>query len=176
MLPLPLQFIIAMVAYAINRQMDRRIEYLLEEVRVLREVYTETTGRKRISFTDEQRRRLAVKGKALTPEERKGCCQVVRPTVRSCRAHEARARHTDSTVKRTGIDLGGWCTVDGMASGSALHLHARHLVMSSAAAASLPWSPPRMWRTGPRSSDTTFKARASGAALRGKVSPSVKVE
>ena len=44
MLPLPLQFIIAMVAYAINRQMDRRLEYLLEEVRVLREVYTETTG------------------------------------------------------------------------------------------------------------------------------------
>ena len=46
MLPLPLQFIIAMVAYAINKQMARRIECLLEEVRVLREVYTETTGRK----------------------------------------------------------------------------------------------------------------------------------
>ena len=51
MLPRPLQFIIAMVAYAINKQMARRIECLLEEVRVLREVYAETTGRKRISFT-----------------------------------------------------------------------------------------------------------------------------
>ncbi len=70
MLPVTFQFIIAMVAYAINQQLARRIEYLPEEVRVLREVYTETTGRKRIPFTDEQRRRLAIKGKALTPEER----------------------------------------------------------------------------------------------------------
>jgi hypothetical protein len=44
MLPLPLRFIIAMVAYAINKQMARRIEYLMEEVCVLREVYTETTA------------------------------------------------------------------------------------------------------------------------------------
>ena len=69
------QFIIAMVAYAINEQLARRIEYLLEEVRVLREVYTESTGRKRIPFTDEQRRRLAIKGKALTPP---ACRQEVR--------------------------------------------------------------------------------------------------
>jgi hypothetical protein len=74
MLPLPFQFIIAMVAYAINERMARRIDYLLEEVRVLREVYRETTGRKRIPFTDEQLRRLAIKGKALTPDEREGCC------------------------------------------------------------------------------------------------------
>jgi hypothetical protein len=51
-----------MAAYAINERMARRIEYLLEEVRVLREVYNECTGRKRISFTDEQRRRLARSG------------------------------------------------------------------------------------------------------------------
>src|SRR5512145_2639239 len=80
MLPLPLQFIITMVTYAINERMARRFDYLLEEVRVLREVYTETTGRKRIPFTDVQRRRLAVKGKALTPDERKECCQIVRPS------------------------------------------------------------------------------------------------
>jgi hypothetical protein len=59
MLPLPLQFIVAMVAYAINERMARRIEYLLQEVCVLREFYTETTGRKRIPFTDAQRLRLA---------------------------------------------------------------------------------------------------------------------
>ena len=40
-----------MIGYAINRQMDRWVEYLLEEVRVLRDVYTETTRRTRISFT-----------------------------------------------------------------------------------------------------------------------------
>ena len=56
MLPLPLQSIIAMVAYAINERMARRLEYLLEKVRVLREVYTESTGLKRISFTAGQRR------------------------------------------------------------------------------------------------------------------------
>jgi len=78
MLPMRFQFIMA-ITYAFNARMTRRLEYLLEEVRVLREVYTETTGRKRIPFTDEQRRRLAIKGKALMPEERKGCCRVVRP-------------------------------------------------------------------------------------------------
>jgi hypothetical protein len=77
MLPLPIQFIIAMIAHAINERMARRIEYLLEEVRVLREVYAETTGRKRIPFTDEQRRRPAIKGRALTPEEREGCSSVL---------------------------------------------------------------------------------------------------
>ncbi len=50
MFPLPLQFIIAMVAYAINERMAHRVDYLLEEIRELREVYTETTGRKRIPF------------------------------------------------------------------------------------------------------------------------------
>ena len=78
-LPLPLQFLIAMVAHAINERMARQLDYLMEEVRVLREVYTEATGRKRIPFTDEHRRRLAIAGKALTPEEREACCQLARP-------------------------------------------------------------------------------------------------
>jgi putative transposase len=79
MLPLPLQFVIAMIAQAINERMARQLDYLMEEVRVLREVYTTDTGRKRIPFTDEQRRRLAVAGQALTPEERETCCQLIRP-------------------------------------------------------------------------------------------------
>jgi hypothetical protein len=79
MLPVPIQFIIAMVAYAINERMARRLEYVQEEVRVLREALAAATGKKRIAFTPEQRRRLALKGKALTPEEREGCCQIVRP-------------------------------------------------------------------------------------------------
>jgi transposase InsO family protein len=80
MLPLSLQFIIATIAYAINARMARRIDYLMEEVRILRETYAEATGQKRIAFTDDQRRRLAVKGKALTPEERKQCYQIVQPS------------------------------------------------------------------------------------------------
>ena len=56
-LPLPLQFIIAMMAHAINERMARQLDYLQEDVRVLREVFAEKTGRKRIPFTDEPRRR-----------------------------------------------------------------------------------------------------------------------
>jgi hypothetical protein len=79
MLPVTVQFIVAMLAYAINERMARRVEYLHEEVRVLKAALAVATGTTRIAFTAEQRRRLAVKGKALTPEEREACCQVVRP-------------------------------------------------------------------------------------------------
>jgi hypothetical protein len=48
-------------------------------VRVLREMLLTKTARPRITFTDDQRLRLALKGKALTPEERSSCCQIVRP-------------------------------------------------------------------------------------------------
>jgi hypothetical protein len=99
MLPVTFQFIIAMVAYAINEQLARRIEYLLEEVRVLQEVYTETTGRKRIPFTDEQRRRLAIKGKAL--EEREACCQIVRPSTILTWFRQLAAQKCDSSTQRS---------------------------------------------------------------------------
>ena len=100
MLPVTFQFIIAMVAYAINQQLARRIEYLLEEVRVLREVYTETTGWKRIPFTDEQRCRLAIKGKALTPEEREACCQIARPSTILTWFRQLAAQKYDSSTQR----------------------------------------------------------------------------
>ena len=79
MLPATLQFIIAMVAHAINERMARRVDYLHEEVRVLKEALAAATGTIRIDFTADQRRRLALKGKLLTAEERRACCQIVRP-------------------------------------------------------------------------------------------------
>jgi putative transposase len=79
MLPATLQFIIAMVAHAINERMARRVDYLQEEVRVLKKALAAATGKTRIDFTAEQRRRLALKGKQLTAEERRACCQIVRP-------------------------------------------------------------------------------------------------
>jgi transposase len=79
MLPATLQFIIAMVAHAINERMARRVDYLHEEVRVLKEALAAATGKIRIDFTAEQRRRLALKGKQLTADERRACCQIVRP-------------------------------------------------------------------------------------------------
>ena len=68
-----------MLAYALNEQMARRVEYLQEEVRVFKELLTAKSGTTRIRLTPEQRRRLAIKGKALTLEERRACCQIVRP-------------------------------------------------------------------------------------------------
>jgi hypothetical protein len=46
-LPVTIQFLIAMVAYAINERMARRVQCLQEEVRVLREMLVAKTGRPR---------------------------------------------------------------------------------------------------------------------------------
>jgi hypothetical protein len=100
MLPLPLQFVMAMVAHAINERMALKLEYLQEEARVLREVFKETTGRKRIPFTDEQRRRLAMKGKTLTPDERETCCQLVRPNTILDWFRRLTAQKYDSSMQR----------------------------------------------------------------------------
>jgi putative transposase len=81
MLPMTVQFLIAMVAHAINERMARRVDYLVEEVRVLKESLRAATGTSRIRFSPEQRYRLARKGKQLPslPEQRRACCQIVRP-------------------------------------------------------------------------------------------------
>jgi hypothetical protein len=67
MLPLTLQFLIAMIASAINERLQRRLDYALEEVRVLKEILRAATGKDRISFTPDQRRCLALAGIELTP-------------------------------------------------------------------------------------------------------------
>ena len=72
MLPAPLQFLIAMIAYAINERMQRKLDQMQEEVRVLKEILAALTGAGRISFTEDQRRHRWL-------EERKKCCQVVKP-------------------------------------------------------------------------------------------------
>ena len=79
MLPATLQFIIAMIACAISERMQRKLDYTQEEVRVLKEVVAAITGSGRMAFTADQRRRLAVAGKALSPEERWKYCQIVKP-------------------------------------------------------------------------------------------------
>jgi hypothetical protein len=45
MLPVTLQFIVAMIAYAINERMARRVDYLREEVLVLKEALATATGK-----------------------------------------------------------------------------------------------------------------------------------
>jgi len=61
MLNTPLQMFLVMLAGWMNEQQRAANAYLKEENRVLRELY----GKKRLRFSDDQRRRLAAKGKAL---------------------------------------------------------------------------------------------------------------
>jgi len=45
------QFVIAMIACAINERMQRKLDYTQEEVRVLKEILVALIGSRRISFT-----------------------------------------------------------------------------------------------------------------------------
>ena len=60
-MPPPLQFLILFVSGWVNRRQQEVIEYLREENRVL----LEQLGGRRPRLNDSQRRRLAVKGKAI---------------------------------------------------------------------------------------------------------------
>ena len=59
--PYALHFFLLMFSGWVNRQQQQAIDYLLEENRILRE----QLGGRRLRLTDDQRRRLAVKGKLL---------------------------------------------------------------------------------------------------------------
>jgi putative transposase len=89
-----------MVAHVVNARMARRVDYLMEEVRVLREILATATSKTRIHFTSEQRRRLAIKGKELTAEERRACCQIVRPETILAWFRRLAARKYDSSDTR----------------------------------------------------------------------------
>ena len=102
MLPLTLQFLIAMIASAINERLQRRLDYALEEVRVLKEILRAATGKDRISFTPDQRRRLALAGIELTPKERRECCQVIKPRTILTWFRGLAARKHDSSQRKTG--------------------------------------------------------------------------
>lgn len=58
----PLGFLLAAFASFVNRQQAQVIDYLTEENRVLKE----QLGKKRLRLTNDQRRRLAAKGKPLS--------------------------------------------------------------------------------------------------------------
>ena len=60
-LPRPLAFLLLLVSGWVNRQQQAVIDYLLEENRILRAAHAP----RRLRLTDDQRRRLAVKGKVL---------------------------------------------------------------------------------------------------------------
>jgi hypothetical protein len=60
-LPPPLAFFLLLFSGWVNRHQQAVIDYLLDENRVLRVVH----GSRRLRLTDDQRRRLAVKGQVL---------------------------------------------------------------------------------------------------------------
>jgi hypothetical protein len=68
-----------MIACVINERQHKALEYKTEEVLVLKDVLKAITGKDRIDFTEDQRRRLAVAGRELTAREREKLCELVRP-------------------------------------------------------------------------------------------------
>jgi hypothetical protein len=102
MLPLTLQFLIAMIASAINERLQRKLDYALEEVRVVNEILCAATSKNRISFTPDQRRRLALAGIELTPKERRNCCQIIKPGTILSWFRGLAARKYDSSQRKTG--------------------------------------------------------------------------
>jgi putative transposase len=58
----PISFVVACLSGWLNQQQQFVIDYLAEENRVLRE----QIGSRRLRFTDDQRRRLAVRAKQLS--------------------------------------------------------------------------------------------------------------
>ena len=69
------QILVVALAGWLNQQQQNVVEYLQEENRVLRE---QLKG-KRLRFTDDQRRRLAAKGKALGSKVLREVCTLVTP-------------------------------------------------------------------------------------------------
>ncbi|HIG30706.1 MAG TPA: hypothetical protein EYQ50_24060 [Verrucomicrobiales bacterium] len=70
-----LKFVLVRLAGWMNQNQQWVIEYLQEEVRLLKELQ----GKKRMRFSDEQRRRLAVKAKKLKFGTMKGVASIVTP-------------------------------------------------------------------------------------------------
>ena len=73
--PPPLTFFLLLFSGWVNRNQQAVIEYLLGENRVLRAV----SGCRRLRLTDDQRRRLAVKGKVLGRRQLAAVAGIVTP-------------------------------------------------------------------------------------------------
>ena len=95
-LSLPLHFLLLMFAGWVNRQQTEVIEYLKEENRILRE----QLGGRRLRLTDDQRRRLAVKGKALGRKVLSEVAGIVTPDTILAWYRRLVARKYDGSKKR----------------------------------------------------------------------------
>ena len=92
----PLQFLLLLFAGWVNRRQLDVIDYLKEENRVLRE---QLRGR-RLRFTDEQRRRLAAKGRGLGRRVLREVAGLVTPDTILRWYRELIANKYDGTARR----------------------------------------------------------------------------
>jgi predicted Zn-dependent peptidase len=97
-----LQFVVVMIASAINDRLQRKLDYVEEERRILQEQLDATTGGKKLSFAADQRCRLATAGKQLTPDERRKCCRLVKPERILAWFRQLVAKKYDSSEARRG--------------------------------------------------------------------------
>ena len=79
-----------------NRNQQLAIEYLREEVRILKEVQ----GKKRLRFTDEQRRRIAIKAKRLKFSRLKELATIVTPQTLLARHRRLVAKKYDTSDRK----------------------------------------------------------------------------
>ena len=91
-----MQLLLVALAGRINRHQLQIIEYQQEEIRVLRELH----GKRRLRFNDDQRRRLAAKGKLLGRKLLKEFSTIVKPDTILRWHHTLIARKWDYSSKR----------------------------------------------------------------------------
>jgi putative transposase len=92
----PFRFVLISIAGWINEEQQQAIDYLREENRVLRE----QLGGHRLRFTDDQRRRLAVKAKELGRRALARIATIVTPETLLAWHRKLIARKYDGTDRR----------------------------------------------------------------------------
>lgn len=92
----PVQFVLIAMAGWMNQRQQDVIEYLREENRVLRE----QLGKRRLRFNDEQRRRIAVRGKGLGRKVLTEIATLVTPATLLAWHRKLIAQKYDRTARR----------------------------------------------------------------------------